>query len=102
MLGIAVFGLAEMLWVIEESILGIDPTNDLFLSSFYVIPNLFFLGAVITFFITSIKNYHPIQLILDLIVMAVMTMGTIYIFFFSFEIFGQVHLNAESITAFLY
>ncbi len=101
-IGILTFGVAESFWVVEATFLGIDPSEDVFLTSFYVIPNLFFLLAAFVFLFFNLKNWHPKQFVLDLLAMAVLTFGTIYILFFNAMVFGQPSIDAKTFTAFLY
>lgn len=101
-LGIFIFGIAEVIWVIMDKILLQNPVNNIFLSYLYVIPNLCFVTAVVIYFIVNMNIFHPAQMKLDISVVSVLTISTITILFFKAKVFGSVDFSAFDISQFLY
>lgn len=101
-LGIFIFGVAEVIWIIIENLFYLNPAYSIFLSYFYDIPNLCFVTAIIVYVILNIKNLHPVQMALDLVIVSFLTVGTITILFFRVRIFGFATYSAFDISQFLY
>ncbi len=101
-LGIFSFGIVDTVWVVIDKLLYINPTSNVFLSCFYIITNICFVMAIILFVIASIKNMHPVQMVLDLTVVSFLTIGVLLILFFRIKVFGQVIFNAFDVLQFLY
>lgn len=69
------WGLADGLWFVYQHIFNIDPADSLLISYVYMLTNFFMFGAVLSFFLSIVKRWHRVKLLLDVMVMAMIVLG---------------------------
>lgn len=88
--GIFVFGIEVIIWIIQKYLFDQNQGDSVLLSYLHIVPNLCFVIGIIVFIYVNKSNWHPVQLILDLITASLLTVGTLAIMFFDIQIYGHL------------
>lgn len=62
-----IWGIADFLWLIYDNILFIDPSNNYFINTLYVLPNLFFVILLTHYVFKNFNKWHLYQILIDLL-----------------------------------
>lgn len=62
------WGIADIIWLIQENMMKIDPNESTLLLILYTLPNIFLAWVMVYYFIHNIRKWHRFRLLLDLTV----------------------------------
>lgn len=102
MLGILIFGAAEIFWSVMDRIYHLNPAASPPLSYLYAVTNLSFLLAVVILIIVNRKMFDRMQLANDMAASILMAVGFLVMAYFDSQIFGSIQISHISITNFIY
>jgi len=88
--GIFAFGSEVIIWIIQKYLFNQNQGDNSLLAYLHIVPNLCFVIGIIVFIYVNKSNWHPAQLILDLITASILTVGTLAIMFFDIQIYGHL------------
>lgn len=83
-----IWGIADLIWLLFESFLFIDPTRINFLNALYVVPNILFAALLSHYIFKNYPNWNLWQLFIDTFTFS--AIGTILIWVF---IFSKIYLS---------
>lgn len=74
------WGIADTLWWFSKHVLGVDPITSELVNILYVIPSLFLVLMVITFYYWNVVKWNRYQLLLDVLVVSGVTLAILWNF----------------------
>ncbi len=95
------YGLADTVWAVHESILGLNPMDLNICLALYMLPNGFILLTTASFFILFRNNWNRFQLGIDILSISAMFLAVIWVFFLHREL-SLLDFNAFTLAQFLY
>jgi len=64
------WGIADVMWLISEHVMGVDPVTSELVNILYIIPSLFLVMMVMVFYYSNVGKWNRYQLLLDALVVS--------------------------------
>ena len=101
-LSVGIYAMTDIVWAVIELGYGVNPDDLLLMSVAYLLPNVFLVMGIASFFRTHFRNWNTTQLIVDLTTILIVLLSTFWVLFFRNWVSDNLFEDPFAVLLYLY